>query len=199
MRPFAQDDACSADYAATTRVADGILEIAVYESRRPGVPSSPGCDTIASGRAIELDLAEPFTGGAWRDLYGPYLHFLVAPRGLAQLAGLPAGWDLREEGDEGGSWVGRWRRTYSPDASLADEAKTLRVFQSFGGPVYVTGGTVHDTVLVNGVGALLSRHPPTGELVLVWRLGDDELALVASEASFSLAEIVALAASAVRG
>jgi hypothetical protein len=192
-RPFSPSDGCSADYAATTRVVANVLEIGVYESRRAVVPNWPGCDTIAYDREVDVDLAEPFTGGAWRDLYGPYVHFLRPPSGLVELTNLPAGWQLREQGDVEDSPSGRWQRVYSPDPTLADATKILRVFQSFGGPVNVSGGTEGRQVIVNGQPATLYRYPPTGELVLVWRLGESELAVVANEASFSADDLLILA------
>jgi hypothetical protein len=51
-------------------------------------------------------------------------------------------------------------------------------------------------VVVNGQPATLYRWPPNGELVLVWRLGNDGLALVAYEQQFSVDELIALADSA---
>ena len=51
-------------------------------------------------------------------------------------------------------------------------------------------------MVVNGRRATQYRHAPNGELVLVWRLGNDGLALVAYEQQFSIDELIALAESA---
>ncbi len=193
---FSPDDPCSADYSATTAVADGVLEVGIFQSRPPRPEEPPSCDAIGFGRSLDVVLGEPFTGSAWRDLYGPYLHFLARPDGLVELTGLPAGWALRAERDVEGSPTGRWERTYTPDAASADETKTVVLYQSFDGPVNVTGGTEERQVEVNGQPATLYRWPPNGELVLVWRLGDDGLALVGYESEFSADELVDLAESA---
>ena len=69
-------------------------------------------------------------------------------------------------------------------------------YQAFDGPVNVSGGEEHRTVTVNGVPASLDRFAPDGELVLVWSLGHDGLALVADETDLSVEDLVALAESA---
>ena len=69
------DDPCSVEYSATTRVVDGVLEVGVFDSRRPAVPV-PVCDAIGYERHLEVDLAEPFTGSTWRDLFDGSTHAL---------------------------------------------------------------------------------------------------------------------------
>jgi hypothetical protein len=194
-RAYASDDPCSADYAAKVAVVDGILEVGIEESRRPSPTEGTACDALGHARILQVNLDEPFTGSVWRDLNG-YVHFLAPPDGLVELAGLPTGWALRAQRDVEDSPTGRWERTYSPDPSLADETRSVVLFQSFDGPVNVTGGTEERQVVVNGRPATLYRWPPTGELVLVWRLGNDGLALVAYEQEFSIDDLVALAESA---
>jgi hypothetical protein len=194
-REYSPGDPCSADYAATADVVRGVLEVGVEESRRPAASEGAGCDAMGHARSLRVDLHEPFTGSAWRDLSG-YLHFLAAPAGLVELAGLPSGWGLRDQRDVEESPTGRWERTYSPDRTPSDQTRTLVLYQSFGGPVNVTGGTDERQVAVGGRPATLYRWPPTGELVLVWRLGNDGLALVAYEQRFSVEQLIALAESA---
>ena len=194
-RAYAADDPCSAEYKATVTVVDGVLEVGVEESRRPDAAEGTACDAMGHARSLEVNLQEPFTGSVWRDLNG-YLHFLAPPDGLVDLAGLPEGWELRAQRDVEESPTGRWERTYSPDPSPDDATRSVVLYQSFDGPVNVTGGTEERQVVVDGRPATLYRWPPNGELVLVWRLGNDGLALVAYEQQFSVDELIALAESA---
>ena len=195
-RAYAVDDPCSAAYAATSDVVDGVLEIGVTASS-PARPTEPwGCDDLGYDRHLDVSLDEPFNGTVWRDLAG-YRHFLAPPDGLVELTGLPDGWALRNGRDVEDSPTGRWERTYSPDPSLADRTRTLDLYQSFDGPVNVSGGEGQGVpVVVSGQPATLYRSPSSGELVLVWRLGNDGLALVAYEQAFSVADVIALAESA---
>jgi hypothetical protein len=194
-RAYSSDDPCSADYAAKVAVVEGVLEVGVEESRRPSPAEGIECDALGYARSLQVDLDEPFTGSVWRDLNG-YVHFLTPPDGLVELAGLPDGWELRAGRDVEDSPTGRWERTYSPDPSPADATRSVVLYQSFDGPVNVTGGTEERQVVVNGRPATLYRHAPNGELVLVWRLGNDGLALVAYEQQFSIDGLIALAESA---
>lgn len=194
-REYSSDDPCSAEYAANVAVVDGVLEVGVEESRRPTPTEGTACDAMGHARSLEVNLQEPFTGSVWRDLSG-YLHFLAPPEGLVELGGLPDGWELRAQRDVEESPTGRWERTYSPDSSVADPTRSVVLYQSFDGPVNVTGGTEERQVLVNARPATLYQWPPNGELVLVWRLGNDGLALVAYEQRFSVDELIALAESA---
>jgi hypothetical protein len=82
----------------------------------------------------------------------------------------------------------------NPDAGTSKGKVDL--YQAFDGPVNVTGGDQQGTVTVNGRAATLYRNAPDGELVLVWRLGSDELALVANETDFPIDRLIILAESA---
>jgi hypothetical protein len=194
-RAYSPDDPCSADYAAKVAVVEGVLEVGVEESRRPTPSEGTACDAMGHARSLEANLDEPFTGSVWRDLNG-YVHFLAPPDGLVELAGLPDGWELRAGRDVEESPSGRWERTYSPDPSLVAATQSVVLYQSFDGPVNVTGGSEENQVVVNGRPATLYRHAPNGELVLVWRLGNDGLALVGYEQQFSIDELIDLAESA---
>ena len=110
---------------------------------------------------------------------------------------LPAAWDQTSEGDVEDSPTGRWRRTYTLDGAGEGPGGRLDLYQSFGAPVDVTGGEEQSTVTVNGADATLYRNAASGELVLVWSLGEDGLALVANEADFTPEALVSLADSAV--
>jgi hypothetical protein len=194
-RPYSPNDPCSVDYTAMTAVVEGVLDVGVEESRRPAPTEGTACDAVGHARSLDVNLDEPFTGSVWRDLNG-YVHFLAPPDGLVELAGLRDGYELRAQRDVEESPTGRWERTYSPDPSLADATQGVVLYQSFDGPVNVTGGNEESQVVVNGRPATLYRHAPNGELVLVWRLGNDGLALVAYEQQFSIDELIALAESA---
>ncbi len=190
---FAAKDPCSADYAATTKVVNGVLEVGIFVSR---VPPGGGrnCDSIGYQRRLTADLTTPFTGTTWRDLFGPYTHFLAAPAGLVRIA-VPDGLKLVRERDVEDSETGRWERTYAPTADAPPE-RTLVLYQAFDGPVNVTGGEETRQVTVNGRAATLYRNPPNGELVLVWDLDGDGLALVGFEPTFTATSLIALAESA---
>jgi hypothetical protein len=192
-RPFDPVDPCTADYDAWTEGVDGVLEIGVFQS----TPPRRACDAMGFDRTIEVELDAPFTGVAWRDLFGPYLHFLSAPPGLVELTGLPEGWVLVGERDVAESPTGRWERMYGPpDGSGNDPTRAVVLYQSFDGPVGVTGGDEIRGVTVNGAAATLYRAPGFGELVLTWTLGTDGLALVAYEPTFTADALIDLAESA---
>ena len=61
--------------------------------------------------------------------------------------------------------------------------------------IEVTGGEQQSEVTVNGQPARMYRHPPTGELVLAWAIGDDGFALVANASDFETDALIALAES----
>jgi hypothetical protein len=191
-KPFSPDDPCSKEYRATATVQDGVLEVGVSQVPRGG---EQPCDAMGYGRSLVLRLDAPFAGTAWRDRYG-YLHFLAPPPGLVELTGLPQGWALRNQRDVEESPAGRWERTYSPDPTITSGTSTVVLYQSFGGPVNVTGGDAGTSVELNGRTGILYRWPPSGELVLVWRLGANDLALVANEREFSVEQLIKLAESA---
>ena len=197
-------DPCSPKdlFAATTRIADGVLDVGVVQSYPAGATPAPSCFIAGSNGPwhLDVDLGQTFTGGAWRDLYGPYLFFMAPPSGLAELTGLPAGWELRDGGNLGASSKGVWARSYSPDPQVSDPSRTLTFIQAFGGPV--PGWSAADSsyerqqVKVGDADATLYRDPQSGSLTLVWRLGDDGLALVAPEQYFPVDALVGLAKSA---
>jgi hypothetical protein len=188
---------CSHQYAGWAEQVGDVLEVAVVDVT-PHLPLP--CDALGFGRSLEIRLPTPFTGSQINDRAG-YVHFLRAPDGLVQLRGLPAGWLLRAEGDVQESPTGRWLRTYSPEPHPRSGTSRNRVdfIEAFGGPAGVTGGEEQPTVTVNGQNATLYRHAPTGELVLVWMLGSDGLALAVNESDFSVDQLITLAESATRG
>lgn len=192
--PYAPADPCTVDYTAAAEAIDGVLEVGVTAVPHPDPTLAPneGCDLVGHPRTLDVVLDEPFTGARWHDRAG-YLHFLAPPQGLVELTTLPAGWRLRSERDVENSPTGRWERTYAPDPDSTGD-QTLVLYQSFGGPVGVTGGDgVGTAVTVNGQPARLYRWDPAGELVLVWQVGDSGLALVGYEPAFSVDALIRLA------
>jgi len=146
------------------------------------------------GRSLRPELDRPFDGSIWRDVSGPYVHFLAAPSGLATFD-VPEGWRLIDEGDLEDSPTGRWQRTYAPRADAPVE-QTLSIYQSFEGPVNVTGGEETASVTVGGRQGTAYRHVPTGEIVLVWPWGAGELAMSANERVITMSNLIRIAESA---
>jgi hypothetical protein len=190
----ASGDPCSRDYAGSAEAVGDRLAVAVVDVK----PPRPNVICSAEGyeRSVAVRLPAPFVGSRIDDRAG-YVHFLRAPAGLAELRGLPAGWLLRAETDVADSPTGRWLRTYSPAAVPPTGTSKGRIdlYQAFGGPASISGGEEQRTVTVNGQRATQYRSTPDGELVLVWMLGTDGLALVANEADFSVETLVELAES----
>ena len=196
-REFAPDEPCSIAYEGTTEIVGEELEIGIYAIQHP-MPLAPdqGCDAMGHSRTLTLPLEEPFEGTVVRDVAGQVL-FLAPPPGLALVGALPDGWDLRREGNVLGGSTPRWERVWSPDPDPwpAQGASMLTMLQAFGGPVEATGADPRTSVQVNGQEAAFWFHAPSGEMVVVWSLGDDELALVGYLGDFTRAEFIGLAES----
>ena len=189
-------DPCSHHYFGWAHESDGTLESKIVDDtpRAPGAPVA--CNDMGYGRTVTIDLAARFLGVKVRDLAG-YIHFVGPPEGLAKLR-VPPRWTLAAESDVGESPTGRWQRTWTmgePPALGTSKGK-IDLYQAFDGPANVTGGEEVRSVQVNGTAATLYRFAPDGELVLVWKLGDDGLALVVNETDFSADEAILLAESA---
>lgn len=194
---FDPNDPCSIAYEGTAEVVGEELRIGIFAIQHPmPLPPEQGCASMGYSRSIVLSLSEPFEGSVIRDLAGGVL-FLEAPPGLATIGELPDGWELRREGNILGGTAPRWERVWSPDPdpSPAQGDSMLILIQAFGGPVEATGSEPQRAVLVNGRDAAYWMHPATGEMVLVWSLGDDELALVGYLEDFTEAEFIGLAGS----
>jgi hypothetical protein len=179
---YSKTNPYSHEYAGWAEQVGDALEAAVVDVTTP--PARPG-DAIGFGRQVTVELPAPFLGSRLIDLAG-YVHFVRAPAGLAELRGLPAGWLLRSSGDVQESPTGRWQRTYSrlPNPEIGMSRNRIDFYQAFDGAAGVTGGEEQRTVTVNGQPAELYRFAPDGELVLVWTLGSDGLALVVNERDF---------------
>ena len=199
------DDPCATDYSAWVRRNVDALDVGVVELQRvPGfqLPLVGGpvrvCAAVGARRRLDVALARPFRGVRIQDLAGQVL-FVGSPPGLAVVRGMPPGWRLAAEQDVPESPGGRWQRTYSNRATLppSGDSGRLELFQAFGSAAGVSGGEEVRDIKVNGVPATLFRSPDVGELVLVWSVDGDGLALVASEVDFSIAQLVALAESVV--
>lgn len=162
----------------------------------PGLTAETSRVYGASGGREETDAEEPFEGSVIRDLAGQVL-FLEPPPTLAMIDALPDGWDLRREGNVLGGSAPRWERVWSPDPDPwpAQGDSMLTLYQAFGGRVETTGADPQRSVQVNGQEAAFWLHGPTGEMVVVWSLGDDELALVGYLHDFTQLEFIGLAES----
>jgi hypothetical protein len=195
-KPFMLGDPCSHDYFGWAQRAGDELQAAVVDVT-PRIPAPEGdvilCTLGGYPRAVTVELEEPFSGTTVRDLAG-YVHFVGRPGGAVELRGLPRGWRLASEGEVPDSPTGRWRQTF---ADAKPGSHDVELYQAFGGPASVSGGAEPRSVKVGGKPAQLDRQASNGELVLVWQLGSDGLALVAYEQDFSVDELIALAESAV--
>jgi hypothetical protein len=202
-RAYSASDPCSHEYAGWAEQVGHVLEAAVIDVtpvRPAGSEDTPfACDAIGYGRSVSVRLPSPFLGSRLHDKAG-YMHFLRRPEGLVELHGLPSTWLLRSERDVEDSPTGRWQRTYSPlDRPEAGTSRNkIDFYQAFAGPVNVTGGEQRGTITVNGKDATLYRSATDGELVLVWDLGPDGLALVVNESDFPVEKLIMLAESAAR-
>lgn len=196
---FSLTNPCSAAYTAWAEVVGDVLRAAVVNVTPvlPTLPPSVSCDAVGYGRTASVELPAPFEGSRVEDLAG-YVHFVRPPEGLAELTGLPGDWQLRSQHDVEESPTGRWLRVYAPtaDPPLDGSKGHVDFYQSFGGAANVSGGDERRDVTVDGKPALLYRNPPDGELVLVWLLEGNGMALVANEADFSADALIELAASA---
>ncbi len=154
------------------------------------------CPLGGHPRIVTIKLDSPFLGVRVRDLAG-YVHFLEAPDGLVALTKLPPGWTFVAESDVQISPTGRWQRTWTTAEAPGNGSSKGKIdlYQAFDGPAGVTGGDEIHPVQVNGTAATLYRSAADGELVLVWMLADDGLALVVNETDFSAAQAMELAES----
>jgi hypothetical protein len=198
---YSASDPCSIAYSGWAEAAGDVLYAAVVDVtqrvRPPEAPTPQACDAMGHGRTVSVALAAPFSGGRLVDLAG-YVHLLRTPDGLVELHGLPAGLALQSASDVEDSPTGRWLRVYTPSTppQQGTSKGRLELYQAFGGPVEVSGGDEVRSVLVNGQPATLYRLSADGELVLVWTLRGDGLAIVANEADFSTDALIRLAESA---
>lgn len=192
---------CAMEYAASAQVVGAVLKVEITE-RVPvaAVPLEPNwaCPSIGFARSLDVKLPESFKGFEVHASSG-HVFFVDDPDGLVVLPALPAEWKLVASETLPESPTGRWQRSYTNLDALPNRSMTpgrIDLIQSFGGPVYVTGGDELRTVEVNSRAAQLWRDAPSGELVLVWTLERNGLALVANESDFTIEELVALAESA---
>jgi hypothetical protein len=196
-REFDPGDPCSVAYEGAAEIVDEELLIGIFAIQHP-MPLAPnqGCDAMGHSRSLTFVLDETFEGSVVRGLAGQVL-FLDPPPGLATIGLLPEGWLLRREGNILHGAAPRWERTWSPDPDpwLSEGDSLLTLYQAFGGPVEATGAEPQPPVQINGQDAEFWLHPPTGEMVLVWSLGDDEVALVGHLGDFTEEEFIKIAES----
>ena len=194
-KEFAPDDPCSVAYEAEAQVAGETLEIGVFPLRHPiALPPHHACEMIGYSRELDVKLDQPFRGTRVWDRSGQLL-LLEAPLGLVTINALPDGWLLRREESLASSPTGRWSRTYSPIEDPDHGDSWVQLIQAFGADADVTGGNKQPDVEITGVRATYYLHTPSGEMVLVWRIGADGVALVGNLQDFTEEQFLQLAAS----
>jgi len=186
-------DPCTNHYFGWARESEGSLRVKVVDDTpRPATQTPVACDAIGYGRTIAIRLDRPFLGSRVEDLAG-YVHFVRPPDGLATIA-VPDGWTQVTQRDVEESPTGRWQRTWTKGGA-ADPATSqgrIDLYQAFDGSADVTGGDDVSDAKVNGTPATLYRNTD-GELVLVWSLNGDGLALVVNDTDFPPDEAIRLA------
>jgi hypothetical protein len=195
---FDPDNPCSKAYRGSAHATGDELVIGIYPEPFPGeMPDDLACTAEGHNRSVAIDLAQPFHGTRVRDVAGQ-LFFLEEPEGLVELTGLPDGWVEHPGESLSSSPSGRWGRVYAPAGHTPTpgySAGTVELIQAFDAPADVTGGDLQPDVMVNGETATFYLWPPTGEMVLVWMVGGDGVALVGNLHDFTRDEFVALAES----
>jgi hypothetical protein len=192
-------DPCSNHYFGWAHEFEGTLDAKIIDDTLRLMPEAAqvACTLEGYSRTVTVQLASPFLGARIRDLAG-YVHFVRPPDGLVELTKLLPGWTLVAESDVPDSPTGRWERTWTmgePPTNGTSKGKIV-LYQAFGAPADVTGSERVGSVKVNGTPATLYRYEPDGELVLVWMLAEDGLALVVNETDFPADEAIKLAESA---
>ncbi|MEO7332779.1 MAG: hypothetical protein ABIZ71_02425 [Gemmatimonadales bacterium] len=194
---FDPENPCSVAYHGTANIDGDELVIGIYAESNPNRPDDLMCTLEGHFRSLTISLPAPFEGSRVRDQAGQ-LWFLERPSSLVQITGLPDGWVLRSEESLPESPTGRWSRVYAlPGVSVAPGTSVGQVvlFQAFGAPANVSGGDLQPDVEINGQRATFYFWEPAGEMVLVWKIGDDGVALVGNLADFTREEFIALAES----
>jgi hypothetical protein len=190
-------DPCTNHYFGWARESEGSLRVKVVDDT-PVPPPTPtpqipfACDLVGYGQTIAIRLDRPFLGSRVEDLAG-FVHFVRPPDGLATIA-VPDGWTEATQRDVEESPTGRWQRTWTKGGAADPGTSKGKVdlYQAFDGPANVTGGDEVRDVQVSGTPAKLYRNTD-GELVLVWSLGNDGLALVVNETDVPPDEAIRLA------
>jgi hypothetical protein len=196
-KEFDPKDACSNHYFGWAREVAGVLEAKIVDDTPAAVVAPVACSAVGFGRHVTINLAQPFHGSRVHDAAG-YVHFVRAPDGVVELKKVPPNWALVRQDDVEESPTGRWWQQWTLGGQPPGQGSKGKIdlYQAFGGPAEVTGGEETRTVKVNGSNAMLYRFAPDGELVLVWQLGKDGLALVVNETDFPVDKAIELAESA---
>jgi hypothetical protein len=192
---------CTRAYVGHAEDADGVLEAEVMDVTPPrSLPSGSACTLEGHQRTVTVNLATPFLGSRLDDRAG-FVLFLRRPSGLIEIKGLPSAWQLQSEHTLNESPTGQWERVYSLDATPGGypEIRELDLYQSFGGPMLISGGDgVGKPFQIGDLPGLLYGPDGNGEIVLAWQFDRDGLALVANTADFTPEALIALAETATR-
>jgi hypothetical protein len=190
---------CSSDYAPWVGATGDELDVAVAVVPHPDQATGPpnvGCADIGHGYTYHLRLAAPFAGSTVNDLAGGTL-WVREPTGLVTIGALPRGWELRLAEDVPGAQPPLWARVYAP-AGKAIQAPNLGpgqldLYQAFGAPTNIGGGSQRQDVFVNDAPAVLLHDPDLGEWLLQWVVAGDGVALVGNEADLTLDQFLDIA------
>lgn len=197
---------CGADYSVSSAITGNVLNLKAWVANERGFDKCNLDVLICCEHRFNIAIGAPFavkkvthvTGADGRTFTVTKL--ITRPAGLVELAGIPAEWPLRSEGAGFSPNGGAWSRVYSPMAQppLSDVAGRLDLEQFFdGGAGFGEPEYLQPPVALNGRPAQLYRWPEEGEIRVNWTVGPDTLTLLANENDFAIAELMAMAESAV--
>jgi hypothetical protein len=196
---YSPTDFCSTDYEPWVGIDGDVLLVGITKLAHPEqATAGPNMACAAVGYPYSFDLRLPgqFLGSTVRDLGGSTL-WVREPRGLVTPRVLPAGWDVQLSQDEPTLVPALYVRVYAPAGSNIEApnrgAGQLDLYQAFGAPTNIGGGSERHDVVVQGQPAVLWRDAGLGELLLQFVVAGDGVALVANEADLSIDELLKIA------
>jgi hypothetical protein len=187
-------------------IEDGVLVAAVVDVTPPLASPDPelACAAMGHLQEVRIPLAVPYRGWLIRELGTHHPHLLRAPDRSQTLAGLAPRWVVVREEDATNPerWtVPVWRTTWTANGGPmtgTGEPGQVDLYLGFGDASGITGSSPGSDVEVGGRPGVLYRDAERGELVLVWMIDGDGLAIVANEADIPEADLFRLAEGVVR-
>ena len=194
---YSPDNFCSTDFAPWVAPNGDALDLAVVVVPHPERGTAPPdlvCVGVGHSYTYHLLLARPFAGSTIHDLSGGTL-WVREPPGLVMPELLPNAWQLQRSEDVPMARPPLWARVYAAAQIAAPNrgAGQLDLYQAFGAPTNIGGGSERQVLDVNGTQAVLLRDPELGELLLQWTVGGDGVALVANEADVTIDQLLEIA------